>query len=69
MNKQIIHISQSFIISSSMGRFIDWLKGAWNTVKNVEDTIRCFIGKAAPMIENVGNVMSYLPDSRRRSVK
>ncbi|GMO21270.1 MAG: hypothetical protein Ta2E_12280 [Mycoplasmoidaceae bacterium] len=46
-----------------MERFRDWLKGAWTTVKNVGSTIRGFIGKAAPMIPNVGCFMNYLPGS------
>jgi phage-related protein len=44
-----------------MTRFTDWLKSAWGTVTNVAGKVGGFIGKAAPIVRNIGNFMSYLP--------
>jgi hypothetical protein len=44
-----------------MTRFTDCLKSAWNTGKNIVGKVGGFIGKAAPIVRNIGNFMSYLP--------
>jgi hypothetical protein len=44
-----------------MTRFTDWLKSAWGTANNVAGKLGGFIGKAAPIVRNIGNFMSYLP--------
>jgi hypothetical protein len=44
-----------------MTRFTDSLKSAWGSVKNLAGKIGGFIGKAAPIVRNVGNFMPYLP--------
>jgi hypothetical protein len=44
-----------------MTRFTDWVKNAWNTGKNIAGKVGGFIGKAAPIVRNIGNFMSYLP--------
>jgi hypothetical protein len=57
----ILGILLIFIASKYMTRFTDWLKNAWRTAKNVAGNIGGFIGKAAPIVRNIGNFMSYLP--------
>jgi hypothetical protein len=54
-------ISLIFIAIKKMTRFTNWLKSAWGTAKNVAGKVGGFIGKAAPIVRNIGNFMSYLP--------
>jgi hypothetical protein len=44
-----------------MTRFTDWLKSARGRAKNVAGKVGGFIGKAAAIVRNIGNHMSYLP--------
>jgi hypothetical protein len=44
-----------------MTRFTTYLSSTWNTLKNVGSKVETFIGKAAPIVRTVGNVMSYFP--------
>jgi hypothetical protein len=44
-----------------MTRFTTWLSTSWNTLKNVGSKVGAYIGKAAPMVRTVSNVMSYFP--------
>jgi hypothetical protein len=47
-----------------MNRFTDWLKSAWNIGKNIVGKVGGFIGKAVPIVLNIGNFMSYLPGNK-----
>jgi hypothetical protein len=54
-------IAVTYFITILRTRFTIWLSSTWNTNKKCDSKVGSFIGKAAPLIRTVGNVMSYFP--------